>query len=266
MYYTINNQWFWIIQFWWTGWCNKWFWGTVWREELVKKWFHQTGWSKNDSDKQVDAISDSKKLVDAGSDPSSDLKVVTCTTNIKLTQKILISWFFPKIIPVVIRQTNPLVTADVVGVQEILSPRQTVVSKASLTDAARSCARIFSTPEKVSRTGRYDSTPQDVNSNENSRFISQSPVSNPNSFSPARFMNPEVISPRHPSIAKRGRNANPFNTPSDGSLAVNVHSMSYFSGVIVLETVCGEVSDVNERKRMNFVSRSVLAQVQSLWI
>ena len=101
----------------------------------------------NDSDKQVDAISDPGKLVDAGSDsksdPSSNPKVDTQTTNRKFTQKLLISRFVPKIIPVVIGLINPLVTADVVGVQEILSPRQTVLQKASVADASRSCTRIF---------------------------------------------------------------------------------------------------------------------------
>ena len=49
----------------------------------------------NDSDKQVDAISDSKKFVVIGSNPSSDPNAATHTTNIKFSQKILISRFVP---------------------------------------------------------------------------------------------------------------------------------------------------------------------------
>ena len=52
-------------------------------------------WSINDSDKQVDAISDSDKVADAGSDPksdtSSDPKLANYTTNKKFRQKLLIS-------------------------------------------------------------------------------------------------------------------------------------------------------------------------------
>ena len=100
----------------------------------------------NDSKKQVDAISDYGKLVDDGSDPKSDPsrnpKISTHITNGNFTQKLLISWFFPKIIQIVIRPINPLVTANVVGVQEILSPRQTVLPKASVMDGAHSCAQI----------------------------------------------------------------------------------------------------------------------------
>ena len=146
-----------------------------------------------------------------------------------------------------------------VGVQDILSLRQTVLPKAGVTDVAHSCARIFrGTPGKVSCTERDDSTPRDVNSDENPRLSYPSPVSNHNSVSPARFVNQEVISPSHPSIAKRGRNAAPFDAPIDGSLTVNGNSTSYFSGVIVLEAVSGEVADVNARERMNFTGNSVL--------
>ena len=164
----------------------------------------------------VDDGSDSK------SDPSRNPKVVTHTTNGKFRQKLLISLVFPKMIPVVIVPINPLITANVVGTQEILSPRQTVLPKASVTDAAR----IFQTPGEVSRRDRDNSTPRDVNSDENSRLSSPITGPNPNSVSPVRFRNQEVITPSQLSIAKRGRNAKPFDAPIDGSLDVNGHSMS----------------------------------------
>ena len=75
-------------------------------------------------------------------DPSSDPKAATNTNNRKFTQKLLISRFVPKIIPVVIIPINPLVTADAVGVQYILSLLQTVLPKQSVMEAAHSCARI----------------------------------------------------------------------------------------------------------------------------
>ena len=81
-------------------------------------------------------------VIDPKRNPSRNPKVATQTTNKKITKKRLNSWFVPKIIPVVIRLVNLLVTADVVGVQEILSLRQTVLPKTSVTDAACSCAHI----------------------------------------------------------------------------------------------------------------------------
>ena len=172
----------------------------------------------------------------------------------------MIGQFVPKIIPVVIGPINPLVTADMVGVQDILNPHQTMLQKASVTDAACSCARIFLTPGKVSHTARDNSTPWYVNSDEKSRLILPRPGSNPNSVSLAGFGNQEVISPSHPSIAKRGRNADPFNASIDVSLAVNCPSTSYSSGIIGFEAVLREVANVNACKRMNFASNSALSK------
>ena len=68
----------------------------------------------------VDVGSDPKN--DPKSDPRSDPKVATYTNNGNSTQKLLISRFVPKIIPVVIGPIKPLVTAYVVVMQEILRP------------------------------------------------------------------------------------------------------------------------------------------------
>ena len=173
----------------------------------------------------------------------------------------MISQFVAKIVQVFIGTINPLFTTDVVGVCDILSPFQTVLLKASVTDTVRSSARIFwGTPGKVSRKSRDDSMTRYVNYNDNCSLSSPIPVSNPNYISPARFGNQEVISPSHPSIAKRGRNAELFDAPIDGTLAANGHYTSYFSGVICLEAVSGEVADVNAHERMNFASNSVLGE------
>ena len=152
------------------------------------------------------------------------------------------------------------------SVQEIMSLRQTVLPKASVTDMARSCVRIFQTPGKAGRIDRNDSTPWGVKSNENSRLTSPSPGSNPNSVSPARFGNQEVISLNHPSIIKGGRKAEPLDAPIYGYLSVNGHSTSYFSGDICLEAVPGEVANVNANERVNLTSNSVLSKTPILWI
>ena len=147
------------------------------------------------------------------------------------------------------------------GVQEILSPRQTVLPKASVTDAARSCAHIlWGTYGKVRRTSRDNATPRDISCDENSRLSSQGPSCIGNSVSPSRTGNQDIFSPSHPSIEKRGTNAEPFDASINGLSAVNFHSTSYFSGLITLEAVFAEVADVNPRERMNFASNSVLGE------
>ena len=75
-----------------------------------------------------------------------------------------------------------------------------------------------------------------------------------------RIGNQDIFSPSHPSIAKRGRNAEPFDASINGFLAINEHSTSYSSGVISFETVSAEVADVNPLERMNFASNSVLGE------
>ena len=80
-------------------------------------------WLINDSAKQVDAISDSKKLVVDGIDPKSDPRVATHATNgISAThiingiptQKLLIN----PTIQVLVGLITPLVIAGVVGARE----------------------------------------------------------------------------------------------------------------------------------------------------
>ena len=82
---------------------------------------------RHNSAKQVDAISDSKKLVADGSDPRSDPSVATHTTNRIIdtdttngisTQKLFIN----PTIPAVFQPISPLVPAKVEFAQDSLSP------------------------------------------------------------------------------------------------------------------------------------------------
>ena len=86
---------------------------------------------------------------DPKSDPSSNLKVATHITNRNFIQNLLRSRFFPEIIQCAISSINKLVTEDVTGIQEMLGLRQTLLPKLSVSDAARSCARIYPTPRAV---------------------------------------------------------------------------------------------------------------------
>ena len=99
-------------------------------------------WLRNNSHEQVDVINDCKELVDAvnkqKSDPSSDPKVATYIINKTITQTLFISQLGPNIISDAIRLVVQIVTEDLPGIQKILGLCQTVLPKASVTDAARS--------------------------------------------------------------------------------------------------------------------------------
>ena len=75
----------------------------------------------SDSEEQVDAISNSEELVDAvinpKSDPISDPKVATYTTNGNFPQKLLKNRFVPKIIKGEIRPIDQLSTENVPGIR-----------------------------------------------------------------------------------------------------------------------------------------------------
>ena len=167
-------------------------------------------WLRNDYDEQVDAISDSKKLVVDVINTNSDPGVVTRTTNIisathatngMSTQKLLIN----PTIQVVVGPITLLFTYGVVGMRESLSPRQTVLPQENVTDAARSYARIYRTPGKLSGAERDGATPRDASSSEtNSRFIFQIPGFLVTSVSPAQFRDQYIFNPRHPSSILKG--------------------------------------------------------------
>ena len=192
----------------------------------------------NYSDKQVDATSDSKKLVVTGSDPKSDPssnpKAATLATNRNFAQNLLISQFVLKIIPVVIQPINTPITANVVDVQDILSPHQTVLLKASFMDATCRSACIFrGTSGKLIWTNMDKYMPQDISCNESYRLSSQGPSCIGNSVFPTQTGNQDISTP----VSKKGFSA------------VNGHCTSYFRSIIGLEAVSAEVADVNPRKK-----------------
>ena len=72
--------------------------------------------------------------------------------------------FINPTIQAVIGLINLLITAKVEVAQESLSPFQTVLLQANVTDAARPCARNFRTTGNVIGTERDRATPRDASS------------------------------------------------------------------------------------------------------
>ena len=72
--------------------------------------------------------------------------------------------------------------------------------------------------------------------------------------------NQDIFSPSNSSTARRGRNAEPFDTSINQFSAVNGHSTSYFRGVSGAETVSAEVADVNPCERVKFASNAVFGK------
>ena len=199
-------------------------------------------WLRKNSAETFDAISDSEKLVVDGSDPKSDPSVATHTTNgisyTHTTNGISTHKLFIKTtIQAVVQPITPLVTVEVEVAQKSLSPCQTVLPQANVTDAARPCARIFLTARNVIGTERDRVMPRDASSSKTrSRASCQILVFVAISVSPTRI-----------GTAGRGRNTEPFNASINGFSVLNEHSTSYFSAVSDVETVSAEVADVNPR-------------------
>ena len=112
-----------------------------------------------------------------GSDPKSDPRVATHTTNRILathttngisTQKLLIN----PTIQVVVGLITLLVTAGVEDAQEIFIPRQMVLPQGNVTDVACPCVHIYWTTGKVIRTERDSATPRDASSSETRSILS----------------------------------------------------------------------------------------------
>ena len=181
----------------------------------------------------------------------------THTTNGILTQKLFIN----PTIQAVVQSITLLIVAGVEVAQESLSPRQTSLPQANVTDAARLCAHIFRTTGNISGTERDHATPRDASSSETrSRASCQSRTFVATSVSPTQIGNQDIFSPSNPSTARRGRNAEPFKASINGFSAVNEHSVSCFSGVSGVLTVSDEVAEVNLCERMNFASYSVFGE------
>ena len=89
----------------------------------------------------------------------------------------------------------------------------------------------------------------------------QSPSFVVTSVSPAQFRDQDIVSPRHPgSIVERDRSVDPFDARINGYPAKNNDSTRFFSHVVGLESVSGEVADVYASERMNFASNPVLGK------
>ena len=214
-----------------------------------------------DSEEQVDAIINSEELVDtvsdSKSDPSSNPKVATYTTNGNFPQKKSV----PKIIQDAILPIDQLVTEGLPGIQETLRARQTMLLKEIVTDAVCSGARIFRNPREVSRTGRDRSTPQDVNTAvATSRLTLQIPNFISTSNSPTRTGTQDISIPRRSIITQKGRNSKPLDAPVNQFPAVYGHPRPIFSKVISPKTFTKESADIYALKMMDFGSNPVVSK------
>ena len=112
-------------------------------------------YSLDDNDAEVNPKSD--LLVYTHTSDGKKRKVTdTDTTNGNSSKKILINWTLSIIIP----HIYPQIPDGVESGRGTTHACQTLTSKVIVTDAARSGARVFRTPEDISRTGRDGTTPR----------------------------------------------------------------------------------------------------------
>ena len=81
------------------------------------------------------------------------------------------------------------------------------------------------------------------------------------SVSLAQFREQYIINPRHPGgIIKGDRNTEPFDALINGNSTKNSDPTTFFSHVVGVKAVPGEVADVDASERMNFASNTVLCE------
>ena len=167
---------------------------------------------------------------DAESDPISNPKLDTYTTNLKTPQKLFNNWFIPKIILGAIRPIDQLSTEDVPWIWETLDAWQTMLSKDIFTDATRSGARIFRTPREVSWTDRDGSMPQDVNTTIAAARLNP-PIQNFNSTydSPTRTGTQEIFNTIEPAGPQWISNAEKLKSSINGFIDKNSGPRPSFS-------------------------------------
>ena len=82
------------------------------------------------------------------------------------------------------------------------------------------------------------------------------------SVSPAKFRDQDIINPRHPGgIIKGDRNTDPFDAQINGNSTKNSDPTTFFSHVVGVKAVPGEVADVEASERMKFSSYPVLVEI-----
>ena len=130
---------------------------------------------------------------DAESDPNSDPKVYTYTTNENYPQKLFINRLIPEIIWGSITPIHQTITEDDAGIRETFEACQTIILKEIGTDAARRGARIFRTPVDVSRNGqgRHHATGQKYRCRVSTRLTSPVRIYHSTTKSPSRPGNQE---------------------------------------------------------------------------
>ena len=153
---------------------------------------------------------------DAESDPNSNPKVATYTTNGNSPQKLILNRLIPKIIPGAIHPMEQTITDNLVVIRETLDPRQTILSKETVTDAARSGACIFRTHRNVNRTDRGGTNTCDRNTAAAAaRLISPVRICHSTTNSRIRNRNKYIINPMGPVSPQWIRNAEKLKTSID---------------------------------------------------
>ena len=98
---------------------------------------------------------------DTESNPNSDPKVATYTTNGNSPHTLFINRLIPEIIPDAIPPIDQIIKENASGIRETLEARQKILSKEIVMYAVRGGARIFLTRREEIRTGRDKTTPWD---------------------------------------------------------------------------------------------------------
>ena len=131
------------------------------------------------------------------SNPNSDPKLATHTTNVYSPHKLLTNRLIPEIISFAIPPIDQTIAEDAAGSGETLHVRHTIISEEIVTNAVHSAAQVFRTHVDVRRHGAYETTPQDGNTAIGFTLLNYPVrIGGSTTGSSSRTGNQDIISPR----------------------------------------------------------------------
>ena len=178
-----------------------------------------------------------------------------------LTHKLLINRLIPETIPVAIPPIDQTIAEDDAGSRETLHAHLMILSKEIVTDAARSAAHVFQTPEDIRRNGTDDTTPGDRNTAIGSiRLAYPVRIGVITTGSLRNTRSQDIISPRGSIGPQWSRYSQPLDTSINGVYFEHRDPAPTWSKVIIHKFTEESNADVTSRCWMNLTRDVVLTE------
>ena len=198
---------------------------------------------------------------DKESDPNSNPKVGTHTTNVKSPHKLFINWLTPEITPVAIPPIEQTIAEDYSGSGDTFQSCRTILLKDIVTYAARSGMHVLRNPKDASRHGTDGITQWNGKTAIGStRLTSPVQICGSTTGSPSRTGIQDIINPRGTIGLQWVRDAQPLDTFINVIYSKHRDPATTWSKVNGHKFTDEYSTNVNLCCQMNFRSDAVLSE------